>query len=206
MNEKPLIVALVGQSGSGKNTVADFLASQGFARLAFGDAVRREVAEHWRVDVRMLTDRHTREWAVPALAAGNCSDPQFMRWVADGGDSLTAPQSAAWVLQHWKAFRQRFAPGYFARILERDIGRRLGCNWRRVVVADLDDAHCADMLRRLGARVLRVHRPDLATGPAESAGHVMLQRHGIDADGDVLNVGSLQALAEAAAEAVEVLE
>ena len=104
-NRKPLIIALTGRPGAGKDSIADVLApQQGFARIAFADALRREVCEAWRIDLRMLTDRPTKELELPALAAGMCSDPAFMRWVADGGDSLTAPRSPRWALQRWASF------------------------------------------------------------------------------------------------------
>mgnify|MGYP000084205449 FL=1 len=202
-----LIVALTGRPGVGKDSIGDVLApQQGFARIAFADALRREVAEAWRIDLRMLTDRPTKELELPALAAGMCSDPAFMRWVADGGDSLTAPRSPRWALQRWASFKRRFAPDYYASIVERWIRRQLGSGWNRIVVTDLHDPVEEAMLRRLGAKVVRVHRPELAAMPADTAMHVSEQHHRIKADADILNDGSMQALADAALECVSLLE
>ena len=202
-----LIVALTGRPGVGKDSIGDVLApQQGFARIAFADALRREVAEAWRIDLRMLTDRPTKELELPALAAGMCSDPAFMRWVADGGDSLTAPRSPRWTLQRWASFKRQFTPDYFARIVERWIRRQLGSGWTRIVVTDLRDPVEEAMLRRLGAKVVRVHRPELAAMPADTAMHVSEQHHRIKADADILNDGSMQALADAALECVSLLE
>ena len=206
-NRKPLIIALTGRPGAGKDSIADVLApQQGFARIAFADALRREVAEAWRIDLRMLTDRPTKELELPALAAGMCSDPAFMRWVVDGGDSLTAPRSPRWALQRWASFKRRFAPDYYASIVERWIRRQLGSGWTRIVVTDLRDPVEEAMLRRLGAKVVRVHRPELAAMPADTAMHVSEQHHRIKADADILNDGSMQALADAALECVGLLE
>ena len=206
-NRKPLIIALTGRPGAGKDSIADVLApQQGFARIAFADALRREVCEAWRIDLRMLTDRPTKELELPALAAGMCSDPAFMRWVADGGDSLTAPRSPRWALQRWASFKRQFTPDYFARIVERWIRRQLGSGWNRIVVTDLRDPVEEAMLRRLGAKVVRVHRPELAAMPADTAMHVSEQHHRIKADADILNDGSMQALADAALECVGLLE
>ena len=206
-NRKPLIIALTGRPGAGKDSIADVLApQQGFARIAFADALRREVAEAWRIDLRMLTDRPTKELELPALAAGMCSDPAFMRWVADGGDSLTAPRSPRWTLQRWASFKRQFTPDYFARIVERWIRRQLGSGWNRIVVTDLRDPVEEAMLRRLGAKVVRVHRPELAALPSDTAMHVSEQHHRIKADADILNDGSMQALADAALECVSLLE
>lgn len=206
MSKKPLIIALTGRPGAGKDSIADVLApQQGFARIAFADALRREVCEAWRIDLRMLTDRHTKELPLPAMAAGMCSAPAFMRWVADGGDSLTEPRSPRWALQRWASFKRRFIPDYYARIVERWIGRQIGCGWDRIVVTDLRDPVEETMLRRLGVQVVRVHRPELAALPADTAMHVSEQHHRIQADADILNDGSLQALAEAALECVNAL-
>lgn len=200
----PLIIALTGRPGAGKDSIADVLApQQGFARIAFADALRREVAEAWRIDMRMLTDRPTKELSLPALAAGMCSDPAFMRWVADGGDSLTEPRSPRWTLQRWASFKRRFIPDHYARIVERWIGRQIGCGWDRIVVTDLRDPVEETMLRRLGVQVVRVHRPELAALSEETAIHVSEQHHRIKADADILNDGSLQALADAALECVD---
>ena len=202
-----LIIALTGRPGVGKDSIGDVLApQQGFARIAFADALRREVAEAWRIDLRMLTDRPTKELELPALAAGMCSDPAFMRWVADGGDSLTAPRSPRWALQRWASFKRRFTPDYYASIVERWIRRQLGSGWTRIVVTDLRDPVEEAMLRRLGAKVVRVHRPELAAMPADTAMHVREQHHRIKADADILNDGSMQALADAALECVSLLE
>lgn len=203
----PLIIALTGRPGAGKDTIADVLApQQGFARIAFADALRREVCEAWRIDVRMLTDRATKEWPIPALAAGMCSDPAFMRWIADGGDTLTEPRSPRWVLQRWASFKRRFIPDYYARVVERWIGRQLGCGWNRIVVTDLRDPVEWAVLARLGAKVVRVHRPDLAALPADTAAHDSERHHRLEAHADITNDGSLQALADAAVECVEFLE
>ena len=206
-NRKPLIIALTGRPGAGKDSIADVLApQQGFARIAFADALRREVCEAWRIDLRMLTDRPTKELELPALAAGMCSDPAFMRWVADGGDSLTAPRSPRWTLQRWASFKRQFTPDYYASIVERWIRRQLGSGWTRIVVTDLRDPVEEAMLRRLGAKVVRVHRPELAAMPADTAMHVSEQHHRIKADADILNDGSMQALADAVLECVGLLE
>lgn len=202
----PLIIALTGKTDVGKDSIGDVLApQQGFARIAFADALRREVTEAWRIDARMLTHRPTKDTPIPALAAGMCCEPAFMHWCLDAGESLTAPRSARWALQWWATFQRRFIPDYYARIVERWIGRQMGCGWTRVVVTDLRDPVEEAMLLRLGAKVVRVHRPDAAALPADTAGHASEQHHRIQAHADIVNDGSLQALAEAALAYVEML-
>jgi hypothetical protein len=125
-----------------------------------------------------------------------CSDPAFMRWVGDGGDSLTEPRSPRWVLQRWASYKRRFQPSYYATIVQRWIERQVGTGWTRIVVTDLRDAVEEHMLRNLGAKVVRVHRPDVTPLAADTASHASERHYCIPADADILNDGSLQALAE----------
>ncbi|CAN7257582.1 hypothetical protein LJR084_001190 [Variovorax sp. LjRoot84] len=195
---KALILALTGYPNVGKDTVASVLAPKhGFRSIAFADALRREVAEAWHIDQRMLTDRPTKEWPVPALAAGMCNVPGFLHWCVDGGDSLFEPRSPRWALQRWATYQRRFDPEYYARIVERWIIRHVGSGWTRVVITDLRDPVEETVLRRLGAKVVRVHRHEVAPLPADTASHVSEQHHRIKADADIVNDGSLEALAEA---------
>ncbi|MFZ2307562.1 MAG: hypothetical protein WAW73_07345 [Rhodoferax sp.] len=203
----PLIIALTGYPGAGKDTVGDVLApQQGFLRIAFADALRREVSEAWRIDARMLTDRTTKEWPLPALAVGMCSAKGFILWCVDGRESLTEPRSPRWILQRWASYQRRYIPDYYARIVERWIDQQVAWGLSRFVVTDLRDPVEETVLRRLGAKVVRVHRPQLARLPEETATHVSEQHHRIKADADILNDGSLQALANAAVECVEALQ
>ena len=204
---KPMIIALTGYPNVGKDTVASVLAPKhGFCSIAFADALRREVAEAWRIDQRMLTDRPTKELPIPALAAGMCSVPGFLHWCVDGGESLHEPRSARWALQRWASYQRRYDPEYYARIAERWILRQLGTGWRRIVVSDLRDPIEEAVLRRLGARVVRVHRHDVAPLTRETASHVSEQHYRIKADADIVNDGSLNALAEATLQCMKALE
>lgn len=204
----PLIVALTGFPDVGKDTVADMLApAHGFVRIAFADALRREVSQAWRIDQRMFTHRPTKELPIPALAAGMCDQPGFLRWCLDSGESLTEPRSPRWVLQAWATFQRRFVPDYYARIVARWIGRQNGTGWRRVVVSDLRDPVEEATLRALGAKVVRVHRVEARQLEGATATHVSeLHHHRIKADADIVNDGSLAALAEAALACVAALE
>lgn len=196
---KALILALTGNPDVGKDTVAGILApQQGFGTIAFADALRREVAEAWRIDQRMLTDRPTKEWPLPALAVGMCSAPAFVRWCHDAGESLHEPRSPRWTLQTWATYQRRFDPEYYARIVERWIIRQVGTGWSRIVVSDLRDPIEEAVLRQLGAKVVRIHRPDAKPLAGATASHVSEQHHRIKADADIVNDGSLEALADAA--------
>ena len=52
------LIALCGAAGAGKDTVADMLPAR---KLAFADALYREVAEAWGVEQHVLRCRETKE-------------------------------------------------------------------------------------------------------------------------------------------------
>lgn len=203
--KQPLIVAFTGKPASGKKTIASMLApGQGFAAVSFTEAVRRDVALAWRLDVRLLADPALQCVPLNSLAAGMCSDPAFMLWLTDGGEQLPPPRSPAWVMQRWAEFRCRFIPDFYCRQVERTIGRLMGCGWSRIVVPDLATTAQETMLRRLGAKVVRVHRIDLADSPvlpADTAPAKTIKSHA-----DIENAGSLEGLAAAVMECIDFLE
>ena len=129
-----------------------------------------------------------------------------MRWCVDSGESLTEPRSARWVLQTWATYRRGFDPTYYARIVARSINWHIGGGWSRIVVSDLRDPIEEAPLRALGAKVVRVHRPDATPLAGATAVHSSELHHRIKADADIVNDGSLAALAEAARQCVAALE
>lgn len=195
---KPLVIALTGAPDVGKDTVANFLSGQlGLPRIAFADALRREVSEAWRIDVRMLTERETKEWPILALAGGMCNEPGFLRWCLECGESLHEPRSPRWVLQNWASYQRRYDPTYYARIVNRWIGRQFGIGHNRIVVTDLRDDVERTALDAFNLKVVRIHRPDAKPLPPETAGHSSERHHTLKAHADIVNDGSLHALAEA---------
>lgn len=203
--KQPLIVALTGKPATGKKTIASMLApGQGFAAVSFTEAVQRDVAQAWRLDVRLLSEPRLRNTPLNALAAGVCSDPAFMLWLTDGGETLPPPRTPAWAMQRWAEFRCRFIPDFYCRQVERQIGRLVGCGWSRIVVHDLATTAQEIMLRRLGAKVVRVHRIDLAAAPAQPADSTAA--HPIKSHADIENTGSLEGLAAAVMECIDFLD
>ena len=193
----PLIIALTGHPGSGKDTAADALQEMGFARIAFADAIRREVTEAWRIDLRMLTDRHTKELPLPSLAVGMTNCVGFIRFMVESGESLTAPRSPRWVLQQWGSFQRRFAPRHYVQVVERWIGRQIGTGWNKLVITDLREGVEAEMLRSMGAHLVRIRRPEAQPLEGVTGTHSTERAERlIVADHHILNDGSLSALVE----------
>lgn len=197
MNTQPQIIALTGHTGAGKDTAADYLQANGFARIAFADAIRREVSEAWRIDMRLLINRHTKEIPLPSMAVGMSQCVGFIRFMAHSEESLTEPRSPRWVMQQWGSFQQRFDQRRYVSIVEKWIGRQIGTGWSKMVITDVRTRAEAQMLRSMGAQVIRITRPE--TQPLQGAeGHHVTEsgERSIEADHLILNDGSLAALFE----------
>jgi hypothetical protein len=191
------LIGLTGRPGSGKDSCAQALAAHGFQAIAFADALRQEVAAAWRVDLRMLTDRATKETALPALAIGRCGERCFVEWAVFHGHSLHEPRSPRWVLQRWGTeFRRGQTPDYWVRQVEGWVAQRPGPSAAGVVITDVRMPNEAALVRQLGGHLLRVHRPDLPPMPPDTAGHDSEAHAALQVDGVIHNDGSLAALGE----------
>ncbi|NVM93069.1 hypothetical protein [Variovorax sp. SG517] len=193
-----IVIAFTGKTGAGKDSAAAVLVNRcQFESIAFADGLRREIAAAWRIDERMLDHRPTKEWAIPALAVGMCSDPAFISWCFDAGESLHEPRSPRWAMQHWADFRRRYRPSYYADIATRWIARKAAVGFRRFAITDLRDPVEVTALRALGVQlsVVRVHSPNATPLSADTAHHSS-ERHQITVDFDLRNDGSLEALCE----------
>ena len=100
-----LIIGLSGQAGSGKDTIADYLARRyGFVKFAFSDALYWEVQRAFGLeDQSLLRDRATKEVETPALALEKCLDADFLTALKRTRPVLQEdkPRSPRWVLQNW---------------------------------------------------------------------------------------------------------
>lgn len=167
-----MLLGLAGRAGSGKDTCAALLMREGFRAVAFADALREEVAEAWRIDPRMLIDRATKEYAIPALAIGNCVDGQFIVTMDLAGEDLYAPRSARWVLQRWGTeFRRSTDSNYWIDQALQRIARLRASGWHRVCITDVRFPNEAEVIVSLGGEVVRVARPDLPQLEQSAAGH-----------------------------------
>ncbi|SOD25205.1 hypothetical protein SAMN05518800_1792 [Variovorax sp. YR752] len=192
------VIAFTGKTGVGKDSAAAVLHNNDhFETIAFADALRREIAAAWRIDERMLNHRPTKEWSIPALAVGMCSDPAFISWCFDADESLHEPRSPRWVMQHWADYQRRYRPAYYADIVTRWISRQASVGFRRFAITDLRDPVEELALHALGVQlsVVRVLGPKSATLSVDTAQHSS-ERHKINADFELLNDGSLELLSD----------
>jgi hypothetical protein len=195
MTARRMVLGLTGHPGSGKDSCAEALEPLFFQSVAFADALRLEVAAAFRVDVRMLTDRVTKEVPLPALSIGMCGVRGFVHWAMDQRLCLQAPRSPRWVLQRWGTeFRRAQNPDYWVLQVERWIGRRTGLGHTRFVITDVRMDNEAALVRRLGGRLVRVHRPLGPPMAADTVGHSSEAHAGLAVHAVIHNDGSLDAL------------
>jgi hypothetical protein len=220
-----LLLGFTGRAGAGKDTCAQLLQAHGFASIAFGDALRAEVAEAWRIDLRMLTERATKEWPIEALAVGRCTSAAFVRaaWAAQHGTGdlesledaeafaawLAEPRSPRWVLQRWGTeYRRAEQLSYWVDIVARWVGRQREQALQAhrpalLCVTDVRFPNEAGVVRALGGHVVGVHRPELPTMADDTADHPSEQALPVSAE--VHNDGDLDHLHAELARVIDTL-
>lgn len=194
-SDAPMVVGLVGHAGSGKYSAAQAMWAHGFVALAFADPLRMEIAAAWGVDDRVLVDRPTKELPCRALAIHRCCDRRFLHWAVFHGHSLWEPRSPRWLMQRWgNEFRRTLDPAYWVRQVEREIGEQCARGRHRFVVPDVRQANEAELVRRLGGRLVRVHRPELPVLAPDTAGHRSESQGALVVDTVIHNDGTLAGL------------
>lgn len=144
------LVALCGLHGAGKDTVADALPAQKFA---FADALYREVAEVFGVQVSDLKFRDSKEIPFGRLALKYCQDDGF-RDFRGVPSNANAPRSPRQILQWWGDYRRAIDPDYFINKCRSDVVEH-----SEVVITDCRFPNEAAMVRQLGGQIWQVVRP-----------------------------------------------
>jgi hypothetical protein len=127
-----IVLGLSGRAGSGKTSVADYLAQQyGFIKFSFAAGVYREVAAAYGLpDADALRDRRHKELPVEALCLEGCADKEFVELARGllepqyprGCDLDIVPLSPRWLLQHWGTdYRRAQDPTYWVGAAHRHI-------------------------------------------------------------------------------------
>lgn len=155
----PIIIALTGPAGAGKDTVADFLVEHHvYTKLAFADALRNEVGRAFDISVKLLTQRETKEHPMSALALQRCMDMEFVRLAAHG--DLYKPRSPRQIMQWWGTEYRRAQDQHYwvDAFMTRLIKEHQQGNYR-FVVTDVRRENEAELLRELGASLWQITRP-----------------------------------------------
>lgn len=151
------LIALCGAAGAGKDTVADMLPAR---KLAFADALYREVAQAWGVEQHVLRCRETKETPSPLLRIGRVreEDEGFMDFRAVSDQS--AWRSPRQILQWWGDYRRAQDPDYFVNATAQHIANGLG----PLVITDVRFPNEAALVRQLGGQLWQIRRPGYEAG------------------------------------------
>lgn len=165
------LVALTGAAGAGKDSAADYLVAHArFAKLAFADSLRAEVAEAFDLIERpaILTNRDTKERPHDALALRHCASFCFIGAVAMAthatvnSEWLDAPRSPRQILQWWGTeYRRAEDSQYWIKSLAARISARRDGGQERFVITDCRFANELAYIHAMGGKLWRLERPDL---------------------------------------------
>lgn len=172
MSSTPIIIALCGLAGAGKDTVADTLVTHaGFRKVAFADSLRLEVAHAFGLGDRygILSDRVTKEQPNDLLAMTRCKNQEFVGQVAAIEDTwlnmefLERPYSPRQVMQWWGTeYRRAKQPGYWSTKVAMQIAAGIADGHTRWVITDCRFDNEAQAVRTLGGEIWQVMRQGLA--------------------------------------------
>ncbi|WP_295378451.1 AAA family ATPase [uncultured Pseudacidovorax sp.] len=186
MARRSHLIALTGYAGVGKDTVADLLVTHlGFRKLAFGDALRAEVAEGFGIELAYLTHPSTKHLPVPALAMRK-APLGFVGAVAlsigNEGRTPAGMLSDAWldqprtprqILQWWGTeYRRTQQPQYWTRQLTARAHMLASAGEDRLVVTDCRFENEAACIRALGGEIWQVVRPGIDGTNTAEGNHV----------------------------------
>ena len=118
-----MIVGLTGPARCGKNTIADHLVdTYGFTRIAFSDALYKEVAEAFDVPESRLRNEETKDAKMLGFALRWSADKEFVLAVARAFDwvgssvEAEAARSPREILQWWGTeYRRAQDPDYWVK-------------------------------------------------------------------------------------------
>lgn len=180
-------VALCGAADVGKDTVADMLPAR---KLAFADALYREVAAAYGVQESMLRERVTKETPLSCLRLLVCESEQFLDYLRIKGDlseygDIQRARSPRQILQWWGDYRRAQDPEYFVTALINELVPMLEA-W---VITDVRFPNEAKMLRELGGELWQIQRPGRQAGVtghrSDTAGDEFQPEHVVRNDGSL---------------------
>jgi len=188
-------LGLVGRAGAGKDTSVDVLAkTHGFARLAFADPIRVEIAKSFGIDSRMLTTRHLKERPTVALAIGRSNDQRFISHMVSVGIDPARPRSPRDIMILWGAEYRRQVDGnnYWMLKIHESVEQLHRDGHRRIAFTDVRYLDEAEFVRSLGGALWRIRRREVEQ--ARAAHQSELEQAQIACDLEIHNDGSLDFL------------
>ena len=131
-------IAIMGENGSGKTTIADYLVSKGFVELTFAEPLKRMTAEILGIDYEYIDGRQHREYR---------ENHVHVEWGLTGRQAL---------IKIGEMFRNHFDELTWVKLLKRRL-MRIPSDVP-VVVSDLRKDNELAALRELGFTIWRVAR------------------------------------------------
>lgn len=191
-----MILGLAGRAGAGKDTAADVLcAGHGFFRMAFADALRREIVEAFGIDPGLFAV-DTKEVTTSALAIGRCNHGDFLSLMMRAGYSASTPRSPRQIMRWWGTeFRRAQNPDYWLDRAAETLDAALQRGYRRIVITDLRFCNEANFIRRYNGQIWRIRRDVVDKRPIEHESEAQIPF--IYSDATVENNGSMVAFAAA---------
>jgi hypothetical protein len=182
MRPDPILVALTGPAGSGKDTAAELLSERhGFERYAFADPIKDMLTALLvgaGLDYAYLFERRLKELPIP--------------YIGHSGRRLMQTLGTEW--------GRAIDPDLWVNLAALQLGLhdlpRSAPIHDRIVITDLRFPNEAEWVRRMGGLVVRVVRDVPAIAAHESEAHTRDMR----ADHEILNTGTLADLADQVAE------
>lgn len=188
----PTLIGLTGLAGSGKDTVAALLFMLGYQRYAFGDEVRREVADI--IERAQLKAAANFPLGIPEEWRLSSFDVLMYSSIEEIWEKPTPGYMRQILQRHGSEYRRAQDPDYWVKqFSERYDLFHLGLgNDARMVVTDVRFLNEADKIHQLGGVVWRITRPG-----TEQMNHISeIEQNQIEVDAELVNDGSMLDLAE----------
>ena len=168
------LVGLTGLAGSGKDTVANIMATHfGYRKLAFADPLYQELSEAFEVEVADLRRRDCKETDVPYLSLSRCRNKEFVNAILmmlcekskrsgvdfDYHKELSAWRSPRWTLRMWGTdFRRSSCNDYWISKLSSQITHLHRAGEFRFAITDVRFWDEAKRVRDFGGVIWKVER------------------------------------------------
>lgn len=190
-------IGLHGYTNTGKDEFASALKTQrGFVKLAFADALYKEVSEAYDLPISALTHRPTKEQEVSRLSWGNCKDSAFGMVCNALGIVSTAPLSARRVLQLWGTeYRRTQDKTYWIKKWVEKAKEHEADGDTKIVIPDVRFEDEAEFIVITGGKIIRVDRPGCGPVGAHVSENELNSKY---LCATMLNAGTLHDLSDAA--------
>ena len=192
------IVGVSGPIGAGKDTVVDSIIWHGFVRMSFADPLRLTGSLVYGIPLRYFNDRELKEIPLP-------NSPMSPRRVLQiiGTDVVREIHKTIWIKRTLLRMASAMHDlGGFSKNVPQRIS---AANGIRVAIADVRFQNEADLVRDMGGRIVKVHRPDLDRDKLAKNGAGHASEGAIsDAPSDIrlLNQGPMEAFQATACETI----